>query len=56
MSVLFEELDRGVTDSLDGVVPEVGFSNITVHHESLHLLKMKEIIEKIGGRVSGEYV
>lgn len=54
--MLFEELNFGVVDAMDAVVPQDNYSNINVHHESLHLLKVQEIVEAVGGRVAGEHV
>lgn len=52
MSVLFEEQDEFVVeDAKDSVLPVSVFEEMVLHHESFHIEELKEVIEKIGGKV-----
>lgn len=55
MSVLFEEQDNLVIErSAENVIPVSVFEEMVLHHESFELNKMKEIVEKVGGKVFSE--
>ncbi len=55
MSVLFGEQDEAEIEyAADAVIPISVFDKIILHHEGFALTEMKEIIEKIGGKVHGE--
>ena len=56
MNALFEELDNNVVEYIgDSIMPKTEF-NMTIHHDSLLLKNAQEIMEKIGGNVSGPHV
>lgn len=55
MNVLYEEQDNFVIErSGESVVPVAAFENIILHHEFFELIKLKDIIEMVGGEVLSE--
>lgn len=55
MSVLFEEQDNLVMErSAESVLPVSVFEDMVLHHESFEILKLKEVIDLVGGEVFSE--
>lgn len=54
MSALFGKQDGDVEYSAEANIPNANIAEVTVHHESLHLMKLHEIITQFGGTTLGE--
>lgn len=55
MNALFDTLDLTVAYASDAIIPTSSIPDIHVHHEQLDQAHLEGIVEKIGGRVTGEY-
>lgn len=55
MNALFEEQNNIVAEaSADAVLPVSVFGELVLHHESFVIKDLKNIVEQVGGSISGE--